>query len=235
MFIGHRFGLLNENGISDLYGIYAPGANIRLGVNYSIIKNLSVGYGLTLKNMYSDFSVKYNILEQTRKNTMPVAVSVYLNMAINGNSDETFGKEYQFSDRLAYFSELIVGRKFTGWCSLQASWNFTHFNSVDSTIDHDAMGLGFLGQFKFSPQSSIVVQYNIPLKIASISEHDNFNEFAMPNFAFGYQVATATHSFQIFVGTANGIIPQDEYVFNRNDWTKGEMMIGFTITRKWGF
>lgn len=235
MYIGHRFGLLNENGISDLFGIYAPGANIRLGANYSIIKNLSVGYGLTLKNMYSDFSVKYNVLEQTRKNSMPVAVTIYGNMAINGNSDETFGTDYQFNDRLSYFSELIVARKFTDWCSLQASLNFTHFNSVDSTMDHDALGLGFLGQFKFTPQSSFVIQYNIPLKIASLSEQNNFNDFAMPNFAFGYMVSTATHSFQIFIGTANGIIPEDEYVYNRNDWTAGEMMIGFTITRKWGF
>lgn len=235
IYIGHRFGLLNENGISDLFGIYAPGANIRLGANYTVIKNLSVGYGLTLKNMYNDFSVKYSLLQQTRKNTMPVAVTLYANMAINGNSDETFGTNYEFSDRLSYFSELIVGRKFTDWCSLQASWNFTHYNSVDSTMNHDAMGISFLGQFRFTPQSSFIIQYNIPLKIQSLSEQNNFNDFALPNLAFGYMISTATHSFQIYVATANGIIPEDEYVYNRNDWTAGEMLIGFTITRRWGF
>lgn len=235
MFIGHRFGLLNQNGISDLFGVYAPGANIRMGLNYTIIKNVSVGYGITLKNMYSDFSAKWNIFEQTRKNTMPVAVTLFANMAINGKSDDNFGTNYQFTDRLSYFTELMVGRKFADWCTIQASLNFTHFNKVDSAMDHDALGLGFLGQFKFTSQSSFVLQYNIPLKIRSMSEHNNFNEFALPNLAFGYQVTTATHSFQVFVGTANGIIPADNFVFNQNDWTKGEMMIGFTITRRWGF
>ncbi len=59
-----------DNGFSDLFGLYAPGANIRMGLNYSVINNLQVGYGLTRLNMYSDFSAKYTILEQTRRNTI---------------------------------------------------------------------------------------------------------------------------------------------------------------------
>ena len=47
--IQHRFGLVNQKGISDLFGIYAPGANIRLGLNYTPVKNLTIGYGLTKK------------------------------------------------------------------------------------------------------------------------------------------------------------------------------------------
>ena len=176
IYIGHRFGLLNENGISDLFGIYAPGANIRIGANYTVYKGVSIGYGITLKNMYNDFSAKWNILQQKRDNKIPVAVTIYGNMAINGNSEETFGTDYTFSDRICYFSELEVSRKFADWCSLQASLNFTHYNSVDSTMEHDVLGLGFLGQFKFTSQSSFVLQYNIPLKIKSLSEQNNFDD-----------------------------------------------------------
>ena len=66
MLIQHRFGPMN-NGLSDIWGIYQPGANIRIGFNYVVIDKLQLGYGLTMLNMTSDFQAKYNILEQTRK------------------------------------------------------------------------------------------------------------------------------------------------------------------------
>ena len=111
MHIQHRFGLIKENGIKDLYGIYAPSSNTRMGLNYSILDNLMVGYGITRKNMYSDFQVKWAFLRQTRKNTMPITMVVYANMAIDGRNESNFGDDYNFANRLSYFSELIVGRK----------------------------------------------------------------------------------------------------------------------------
>jgi len=83
MLIQHRFGKMG-NGISDFWGIYGAGTNIRMGFNYSILDNLMVGIGLTKKNMYTDMQVKWNILQQTRENTIPIAVTVYGNMAIDG-------------------------------------------------------------------------------------------------------------------------------------------------------
>ena len=64
--IQHKFGTMN-NGISDLYGIYSPGANIRLGINYVLVKKVQIGIGATKKHMYTDFNVKWAILEQTRE------------------------------------------------------------------------------------------------------------------------------------------------------------------------
>lgn len=236
MLIQHRFGGM-DNGISDVWGIYAPGANIRIGFNYSILDNLMVGYGLTKKNMYSDFQIKYNILEQTRKNTIPVAVTLFANAAINGNNENVFGENYNFGNRFSYFSQLIVGRKFTSWLTVQAHASFTHFNKVDESRDHDVIGTGLNGRINFSPQSSFVFQYDIPLKIMGISEHLELENHAKPNLGFGYEVATSTHAFQIYITTADGILPQDIYLYNQNDWTDGlsGLMFGFTITRLWSF
>ena len=36
--IQHKFGTM-ENGLSDVWGIYAPGANVRLGLNYVPVTN----------------------------------------------------------------------------------------------------------------------------------------------------------------------------------------------------
>ena len=97
--------------------------------------------------------------------------------------------------------------------------------------------MGVNGRVKFSPQSSIQFQYDVPLKIYGVSNVPGWENHALPNFGIGYDVATSTHAFQIYVTTANGILAQDIYKFNTNDWTKGasDLMFGFTITRLWSF
>lgn len=243
--IQHRFGLIKSNNLSDLFGIYGS-ANTRLGLNYSILENLSIGYGITRKNMYSDFSVKWDILRQTRKNTIPLDVAVYANMAIDGRNKDVFttstaDSTFKFTNRLSYFTQVIVARKFADWFSFGVSGSFSHYNSVKADtanivgMDHDRVGIGFMGRFKFSPQSSLVITYSMPLYIKSLSENGTVTNKAKHNLSIGYEVVTATHVFQIFVTTASGILPQDNYMFNNNDWTKGEILFGFNITRLWEF
>lgn len=236
MLIQHRFGKMDK-GLEDIWGIYAPGANVRIGFNYSLKDNLMIGYGLTKKNMYSDFQIKWNALQQTRENTIPVAVTLYANMAVDGRKKEAFRNNYDFTNRFSYFSQLIIGRKFTYWLSLQAHTSFTHYNKVVEGMDHDKIGIGFNGRVKFSPQSAFLFQYDIPLKIKGISEHTGFADPPEPNFGVGYEISTSTHAFHIYVTSADGIIPQDIYMHNQNDWTQGvtDLMFGFTITRLWSF
>lgn len=242
MVIQHRFGPMN-NGIKDVWGIYSPGANIRIGFNYVPIKNLQIGYGLTKKNMYSDFSAKYLILHQTRKNQVPVFLAAYGNMAIDGQSDDVFGdsETYKFSNRFSYHGAIILGRKFNDWFSLEVNGNFSHYNKVVAGSDHDQIGIGFDGQIKFSPQSALHFQYNVPLKIQAISEYKTDNnewlDYPKPTFGIGYEVFTGGHSFQIYITSADGILLQDIYMKNQNDWTLGTqgLMFGFTMNRLWMF
>jgi hypothetical protein len=246
MQIQHRFGLIKENGISDLFGIYAPSANTRMGLNYSILDNLMVGYGITRKNMYSDFQVKWNILRQTRKNTMPLTLTLYANMAINGQNSDVFktvtaDSTYKFANRFSYFTQIGVSRKFTDWLSLEATGSFTHYNSVPadtahvSGMNHDVFGFSVMGRFKFSPQASFIISYSQPLVIGQISENTNVTFHSQPNFSFGIDISTATHAFQIFFTTSNGIISEDIYMWNDSKWTAGDWRIGFNITRLWEF
>ena len=243
MVIQHRFGLIKENGISDLFGIYAPSANTRMGLNYSILDNLMVGYGITRKNMYSDFQVKWAFLRQTRNNSMPLTVAIYANAAIDGRNKSNFEgvEDYEFIDRFSYFTQLIIGRKFCDWFSMELTASFTHYNAVKAEIpndigyDHDVIGFGGHARIKFTEQSSFIISYTKPVYIKGMSENNEVMNTFYSNFSFGYEVATATHAFQIFAGTANGIIPQDIYMYNNSDWTKGEFRFGFNITRLWEF
>lgn len=234
MYIQHKFGHV-DNGLSDLFGIYAPGANVRMGLSYVPLKNLQLAYGLSRINMYSDFSLKYTILEQTRRNTIPVAVGVYANMAIDGRNDDAFGVNYNFTNRFSYFTQLIVGRRINDWVSVQANASFTHFNITEDLIDHDKISVGFNGRVNISPQSSILFQYDVPLKIKEIREYNAFHFPAQPNVGLGWEIRTSTHAFHIYLSSTDGMIPQYNAVYNRNDWTDGDIMFGFTITRLWVF
>ncbi len=244
--IQHRFGDFGydtaqyDNGFHNLYGLYEM-ANIRLGFNYSILDNLVVGYGLSKSNMNSDFQVKYGVLQQTRKNTIPVAVTLYGNMAIGGNKKTAYegaDSSYKFTNRLSYFGQLIIGRKFNDWLTLQLTASFTHYNLVLEGSDHDKIGIGVNGRVKFSPQSSVIFQFDTPLKIKGITEQNNFDEMDQqnPNVSIGYELSTGTHAFQIFVANTYGIIPQENYLYNHNDWKKiSNWRFGFVMTRLWGF
>jgi hypothetical protein len=235
MDIQHKFGKMDK-GFSDLFGIYSPGANIRLGFSYTPIKNLQVGYGIAKQNMYNDFSAKYVVFEQTRNNTFPVALALYGNLAING-TDTTGTDKLNFYgvNRLSYFGQVIISRKFNDWCSVQLNGSFSHFNAIDSLYDHDKLSVGINAKFQFSPQSSILVEYDMPLKIQGIAENHDFFNPAKPNLGIAWEISTSTHTFQIFVSTADGLLPQHNAMFNQNDFTKGDLMFGFTIARLWSF
>lgn len=244
--IQHTFGTI-QNGHSDLWGIYAPGANIRLGLDYVIAKNFQLGIGMTKKNMMTDLNAKWTIFQQTRKNTFPVAIAVYGNVAIDGRNISAFESGnireaytgpilgFTFFDRVSYFSELIIGRKFSDRLTLQTGISLSHYNSVGTLYDHDKIGVHFNGRMKVSPQGSIIFNYDEPLKIKEITEQNSWTNPPKPNLAFGYEISTSTHAFQIYMGTADGLLPQDNMMWNQNDFTKHQLFIGFNITRLWGF
>ena len=100
--------------------------------------------------------------------------------------------------------------------------------------NHDVVGVHVNGKIKFSPQGSFIFTYDQPLKIDAISEQKNFSN-AKENVAIGVEFFTFTHAFQIYVGSANGILPQHNMLYNQKDWTDKGLAFGFTITRLWMF
>jgi hypothetical protein len=51
-----------------------------------------------------------------------------------------------------------------------------------------------------------------------------------PNLALGWEIGTATHTFQLFVANYSQILNQRNLLFNTNDFTKGDYLAGFNIT-----
>jgi hypothetical protein len=228
--IQHKFGAI-ENGSEDIWGIYSS-ANVRLGLDYVVYKNVQVGWGLTRTDLTHDFNVKWTILEQTRKNTIPVAVGFYGNIGLSQQDKELYGAEYVFTDRMSYFGQLIVGRKLADWASVQVGASFTHFNHANRDLyDFDRIGLHANGRFKITGTGSIVFNYDQPLKALQLTrdEQPDIN----PNVSLGWDISTATHAFQIYLGYSKEILPQYYMMREGKEFQFDQFCVGFTITRMW--
>ncbi len=230
--IQHRFGTVN-NGYEDMYGIFAP-ANIRLGGSYTPINNLQIGIGVTKERMQWDGNVKYALGKQQVKGGCPVSVTIFADMAVS-----TLPKAGNFvsgSDRISYFTQLIIARKITKHFSAQVSPSFSYFNNIAGYVDANGniqprmknghWAIAFSGRYKVKDGFCIIANYDQPL-----TQHPTDNPH--PNLSLGVEMSTKGHSFQIFFSNYQSIIPQQNNVFNQNDYTKSQYLIGFNITRRW--
>jgi hypothetical protein len=254
--IQHRFGTV-ENGLKkDLYGIWGS-SNIRLGLNYTILKNVMVGWGTTKYKKAQDFQVKYNVLEQTRSNSMPVTLTLYGDLQIDCRDTKDtadFGNDYKFTDRFGYFTQLIITRRFSNKLSVQLAPSFTHYNfmkadtiniksdpslpfaNADATPwEHDKIGLSFGIRYKITPQTSLMASADWPLKLKGIAEYHELINTPKANYCIGAEISTSTHAFHIYFGTSQSILPQETMMWNQHDFFKRQFLIGLNITRLWNF
>jgi hypothetical protein len=224
--IHHRFGKISE--ISDLFGIYAP-SNIRLGFNYGITNKLMLAVGTEKDNKMQELGWKYNILTQTKSNSMPIALTYYGNVNLDARDKEVFGEGYKFTHRMSFFHQLIVGRKFTDKFSLQLAGGYSHFNSVDSVNFNDYLGISAGGRYKIHNDISLIAEYDYALGLNK-GTIPFYKVEPKPNYALGVEFGTGTHAFQLFVAQYKNIVNQKNMGYNLNDLADGHFLVGFNIT-----
>ena len=230
--IQHRFGIVN-NGYTDFYGLFAP-ANIRMGFEYVPVKNLQLGFGLCKDRLQLDLNGKYAVVKQT-PGGLPVSITYFGNMVIDTRAKSNF---VSGGDRLSYFNQLLIARKITSMFSVQAAISLSHFNNVPAYIDqegiirnsvqNDQFTMSFMGRYKLSTQLAILVDYDQPLT-------QNATSNPHPNLTAGLEITTSSHCFQIIVGNGQYILPQDNALYNQNDYSKGQFLVGFNMTKLWSF
>lgn len=228
----HRFGPIDQE--NSLLGIYGP-ANIRIGASYSILDWVTVGYGITKKDITSDFSLKVGILNQTRSGSIPLSITYYGDIAINGLSGSAGdGVFLTKQDRYSYFHQLIIAKRFSPEFSFQIAPSLTHFNAVDYGYDNDRFAISFGGRYKISPNTSLILDYSQP--ITKREDNELGQSYNNAGISVGAEFSTSAHAFQLFVTNYNGIIGQQNYMYNTKDFFgKGGILIGFNITRRYSF
>ena len=230
----HRFGSVDQD--NSLFGIYGT-SNIRLGLSYSILDWVTVGYGITKKNMTSDFNLKVGLLRQTRSGSIPISVTYYGNIGIDGRSGDNAkaGVFLTRQDRYSYFHQLIIAKRFNPNLSLQLAPSLAHQNAVDYGYKNDRFSLAFGGRYKISAQTAIIFDYTQPLT-SFMDDPDTGLSYDNPGISLGAEFSTSAHVFQLFITNFNGIDPQINHMKNTNDFfDKGGILIGFNITRRYNF
>jgi hypothetical protein len=222
--IHHRFGLM-KNGIEDLFGIYAA-SNIRLGFNYGITDRIMLGAGTTKDYKLQDLQWKYAILQQTQSGRIPVSVSYYGNAVIDARAEDAFGpaEQYSWMHRFSYFSQIIVSRMLNDRFSLQVAPGFIYYNAVDEGYKNANFSIHAGGRAKIVGYNSIIVEYDQLLTKQDIETQPK------PNLSIGYEISTGTHAFQLFVANYSQIINQRNLMYNTNDFSNGDFLVGFNIT-----
>lgn len=229
----HRFGLIDEE--NSLAGIYGANSNIRIALSYSVLDWVTVGYGITKKNRISDFNLKVGLLRQTRSGKIPLSVSYYGNIGIDGRSgDANDGVFLTRQDRYSYFHQLIIAKRFNPNLSLQIAPSFSHYNAVDYGYENDRFSIAFGGRYKISPQTSIIFDYSQPLTNFE-DDTDTGLSYDNPGISLGAEFSTSAHAFHIFITNYNGIVPQQNSMKNTNDFFDKGLLIGFNITRRYNF
>ena len=223
--IHHRFSLI-EN-YHNLFGIFGS-ANTRIGMNYGITDRLMIGAGTTKDYKLQDIQWKYLILQQTEDNSMPVSLSYYGNVVADLRKEAEFGPAASFKEmhRLSYFTQLIVARKISEKISVQLAPSLAYFNSVplnrDTTAGYKNLNFGLSA----GARANLFGSHSLLLEYDQLLSKQDPDEKTKPNLSFGWEINTATHTFQIFVANYSQIINQRNLVFNTN----GKYLVGFNVT-----
>jgi len=230
--IQHRFGEIN-GGENDLAGFWGA-SNIRIALSYAIIDRVTVGFGTTKEGRLQDFNWKVGLLSQTRSNKIPVSITYFGNYTVDARKKDNFDL---IQHRYSYFNQLIIAKRFSPNFSLQIAPSVSHLNGVDDFMKNDRFSIAFGGRAKISPQTSILFDYSQPItQFEDVIEFDgSTTSYNNPGISLGVEFGTSAHAFQLFITNNRGIVPQQNYMKNTNNFFDGDFLIGFNITRNYNF
>lgn len=221
----HRFGRITS-GFYEQFGL--DNATMRIGFDYGILPNLMVGIGRTTSKKEIDGFLKYRILHQsTGKKIMPVSllgVSGFTHNGLKQPFDNT-AFEPTFERRLAFYQQIIVGRKFSDNFSLQLTPTYLHRNVVQNALNsHDLFAIGIGGRLKCTRRVALVWDFT-----------HAFNRFpddpTADPLTLGIDIETGGHVFQLHFSNAIGMNERAFIADNNGNWLGGEIQFGFNLSR----
>src|SRR5437868_4589562 len=183
--IMHRFGNVNL-GAYEFFGL--DRATIRLGFDYGISKDLTIGIGRgDYRKEFDDF-LKYRLIHQS---VGPKAMPLSL-VLVAGSTIQTLkstGKKLDFSNRLGFYGQILIGRKFSEDLSLQIGPAIVHRNLVAAPNDpNDTYAIEFGGRIKLTHRISFNLDYYLVInKDKSITTYDPLS--------IGFDLETGGHVF----------------------------------------
>ncbi len=221
----HRFGDITQ-GAYDMFGL--DQASMRLGFDFGITPNLMAGIGRSTNKKELDGFVKYRILWQaTGRKRIPLSLVWVSGMTMNGLKDPIGIEEVPvtFSRRLAFYHELIIGRKFNDWLTLQVTPTYLHLNFVANRLEpNELFAVGFGGRARFTKRIAFVWDYSYLINRFPADLNSN-------PLSLGVDIETGGHVFQLHFSNAIGMNERAYLTDHNGNWLKGEIRFGFNLSR----
>lgn len=217
--IMHSFGILTNNTLQNFFGLDSP-PNVRLGLDYGITDNWSLGIGRSTFQKVVDLRTKLSLLRQTKSGSIPLSLSVKGDIGLR-----TLENNRPIKDDLNYFLSVPVAKKLSDQFSLQVAPMYSHFNRVDETAGekNDLFAIGLGGELHLSRRYALMAEY-YPI----VSERNPGTNNA---FALGLNIETGGHVFQLFFASSNWHTEQYVMSDNRDEFWAGDFRFGFNVNR----
>ncbi|MBQ4819418.1 DUF5777 family beta-barrel protein [Aquimarina sp. MMG016] len=202
----------------------------RIALEYGISDRLTFGVGGTTLDGIFDGFLKYRLLHQQKgSGGSPISLTLFQNASYKSKRNRPFVDVNvfdDFTDKMAYTSQILIARKFTPQFSLQLSPTFIHRASSAFDEDpHNHFAVGFGARYKIGGHISIASEYYYvvnPLK--SIETYDAFS--------LGVNWEMSDLMLQFMMTNTRGMV-EDAFIlqtpnnFNLND---GNFIFGFNAT-----
>lgn len=241
--ITHNFGNIgsaSNGGFHTLYGLDNI-SDVRLGFDFGITSDLTLGIGRSKQKELIDGLIKYRVLNQTTNNHVPFSLAVYGDMSYTPQSASVFytgGEPEKQNDihRLSYVGQLIIARKFNWRFSAELLPTFQHRNYVVAYVNpenkaeesNDLFSLGAGLRLKVTNRFAIIADYYY---LFSQYRHKNSTTPYFAPLGIGFEIDTGGHIFHITFTNTSGIT-ENNYLPNTTDnWLKGGFKFGFNISR----
>lgn len=225
--ISHRFGQLND-GFYNMFGLDV--ASIRIGMDYGLTNRLTVGGGRSSFQKQYDGFLKYRLLWQSENNRMPVSVTLLAAAMFETDTaamkiENKISTKPKTADKFSYAYQVLIARKFSENFSLQLMPSLVHENLVDSSsTSNNIFAVGAGARIKLTKRSSFNIEYFYPFSGSKLPGTYN-------TLSIGYEIETAGHIFQIHLSNSTGMTEKTFIAENTGRWNKGDIHIGFNISR----
>jgi hypothetical protein len=221
--IMHTFGPL-DGGIQNLFGL-DNGANIQFSFEFALSDKLSVAASRSSRDKVYNVFGRYHILQQTQNGKIPFSLSLAGGAGANSSNYDFLPEPApNFSERMSYFGQVMLARKFSKKISVQVTPMMAYFEDprpiyqIEGT-ENFYLALGFSGKLKVTDRSSLTLQY-IP----------NLNTDLRDNFGIGWDVEAGGHVFQMYFVTSQAL--NEQYLLAGGNGTIGdEFRLGFNVNR----
>jgi hypothetical protein len=227
--ISHRFGRVNS-GPYEFFGL--DQSNIHLSLEYGILDRLMVGIGRGTFEKTVDGFAMYNIANQeSGPGAFPLTISLMSSVEVNGLKWAVPDRDNYFSSRLTFAHQLMIARKFDR-LSLQLTPTLVHRNLVGTEQDqNDLFGIGLGGRYSITRRFAITGEYYYmyrPVPQRTLTKYYN-------PLSLGFDIETGGHVFQIVLTNAQGMREGGFIGKTTGSWLKGDIHLGFNISRVFSF